>query len=88
MKYAAIFLMLLVGCSGSEEGLVDSGSQEVQFDVPDAESPRSMPPVYPSEDPCEVVKEYRVYGKPVRIPVWCDPEPYIYKGYPSPLKRN
>ena len=79
-----LMIVILLGCSDGEEG---PSNPAPEFKTPDAEAPREMPRVYPSIDPCEVVQEYRVEGRIVRIPVWCDPEPFIYKGYPSPLRK-
>lgn len=84
-KFLMCLAVGLLGCSGGYEG--PSPPTIPEFSVPDAEAPREMPRVYPSIDPCEVVQEYRVEGRIVRIPVWCDPEPFIYKGYPSPLRK-
>lgn len=87
MRWLLLCTLVLLGCYGGENP-TDMAPREPEFDSFDAGPPsRAMPPVYPSVDPCEVVKEYMVMGKLVRIPTWCDPEPFIYKGYPSPERK-
>lgn len=37
-------------------------------------------------DPCEIIREYDVYGRTIRILTWCDSVPYVYKGCPEHIR--
>ena len=84
--FAVLACVCLLGCS-SEVGDPEPVSDPAPQDDVAPSPPRGMPPVYESEDPCERVQEYTIYGRIVQIPTWCDSKPFIYKGYPSPVDK-
>lgn len=50
--------------------------------------PEDLPKQKEYVHPCEKVEEVAVAGKKIQLWTWCNPEPFIYKGYPSPIDRE
>ena len=85
MKKLLPWFLLLLGC-GSYDPTPTLPEASVE-EGPDGGGPRPMPSVRVTEDPCDKVQVYEVYGRVIKVPTWCDPKPFIYKGYPSPVDR-